>query len=251
MNPLENPNQFFSQYIQLSGVAHLGPEKHGDTALLGKKLGLLNGSSWITAWSNYFGRLYLPGVHLVNIGNEAIQLNFWPRVRMKFPTVVRGQIYIPSVNWLLWAGCLAVMFIFRESGHMEAAYGFFIVIAMLMTTTLIFGYLWFVRRWPLWMVLPVIGLFLTVECAYFVANGEKSSWFGWPTDPEMEKMRDAYAKETDPVKNKQLAAAVQARALQTAQYGWVGQWYGPGAMRSNIQGWLKAPVPVKWNIEKK
>jgi hypothetical protein len=37
---------------------------------------LLNGSSWITAWSNYFGRLYLPGVHLVNIGNEAIQLNF-------------------------------------------------------------------------------------------------------------------------------------------------------------------------------
>ena len=54
---------------------------------------------------------------------------------------------------------------------------------------------------------------------------------------QMEKLRDAYAKETDPVKNKELAAAVQARALQTAQYGWVGQWYGPGAMRSNISGW--------------
>jgi hypothetical protein len=76
MSILENPDQFFSQYILLSGMAHLGPEKEGNPALLGKRLGLLNGSSWITAWSNYFGRLYLPGVHLVNIGNEAIQLNF-------------------------------------------------------------------------------------------------------------------------------------------------------------------------------
>ena len=48
-------------------------------------------------------------------------------------------------------------------------------------------------------------------------------------------MRDAYAKETDPVKGKALAEAVQDRALETAQYGWIGQWYGPGAMRSNIR----------------
>ena len=73
---LPDPTQFFSEYIRLTGVAHLGPETQGHLALLGKRLGLLNGSSWITAWSNYFGRLYLPGVHLVNIGNEAIQLNF-------------------------------------------------------------------------------------------------------------------------------------------------------------------------------
>ena len=61
-----------------------------------------------------------------------------------------------------------------------------------------------------------------------VANGDKA-WFGWPTDPEMEKLRDAYAKETDPAKGKALAKAVQDRALETAQYGWIGQWYGPGA----------------------
>ncbi len=73
---LADPVQFFSEYIRLTGVAHLGSEKEGISALLGKRLGLLNGSSWITAWSNYFGRIYLPGVHLVNIGNEAIQLNF-------------------------------------------------------------------------------------------------------------------------------------------------------------------------------
>ncbi|HRH39592.1 MAG TPA: KUP/HAK/KT family potassium transporter, partial [Flavobacteriales bacterium] len=105
--------------------------------------------------------------------SEAIQLNFWPRVRVKFPTNVRGQIYIPSINWTLWLGCVAVMFVFRESGHMEAAYGFFIVVAMLMTTTLMFGYLYFVRRWTIWLVLPVMAVFVTVEGAYFVANAVK------------------------------------------------------------------------------
>jgi len=47
-----------------------------------------------------------------------------------------------------------------------------------------------------------------------------------------------------------LAKAVQDRAIETAQYGWIGQWYGPGAARKNIQGWLKAPVPVMWNVTK-
>ena len=105
--------------------------------------------------------------------NEAITLNFWPRVRVKFPTVVRGQIYIPSVNWLLWAGCVGVMFYFRSSGNMEAAYGFFIVVAMLMTTLLLFGYLHYLRRWHLVPVVAMIGLFLTIEGANFVANAVK------------------------------------------------------------------------------
>lgn len=105
--------------------------------------------------------------------NEAITLNFWPRVRVKFPTLVRGQIYIPSVNWLLWAGCVGVMFYFGSSGNMEAAYGFFIVVAMLMTTVLLFGYLRFVRRWHMALVLAVIGLFFSLELANFVANAVK------------------------------------------------------------------------------
>lgn len=68
--------RLFSDYLRLTGVAHLGPEPEGAPELLGKRLGLLNGSSWITLWANYFGRLYLPGVHLVNVGNEAVQINF-------------------------------------------------------------------------------------------------------------------------------------------------------------------------------
>jgi Asp/Glu/hydantoin racemase len=71
-----DPVQLFSDYLRVTGIAHLDPEPSGEAGLIGKRLGLLNGSSWITLWSNYFGRLYLPGVHLVNAGNEAVQLNF-------------------------------------------------------------------------------------------------------------------------------------------------------------------------------
>lgn len=66
----------FSDYLKVTGVAHLGPEPAGDPALLGKRVGLLNGAAWIGLWTSYFGRLYLPGAHLVSIGNEAVQLSF-------------------------------------------------------------------------------------------------------------------------------------------------------------------------------
>ena len=89
-----------------------------------------------------------------------------------------------------------------------------------------------------------------ISNSYFAANGDKA-WFGWPVDPEMEKLRDTYARETDTAKAKALAETIQLRALETAQFGWLGQWYGPGARRANVTGWLKAPVPVMWNIEKK
>jgi len=78
---MNDPVPFFSEILRLSGVAHLGPEPTGDPRLIGKRLGLLNGSSWITPFSTYFGRRYLPGVHLVNMGNEATQLNFMQAYR--------------------------------------------------------------------------------------------------------------------------------------------------------------------------
>ena len=112
--------------------------------------------------------------------SEAITMNFWPRVRIKFPTDIRGQIYIPSVNWLLWVGCVGIMLIFRNSSDMEHIYGFFITLAMLMTTTLMFGYLRFVRHWNLAIVLPIMAVFYSVEIAYFIANTVKileRPWF--------------------------------------------------------------------------
>ena len=105
--------------------------------------------------------------------NEAITLNFWPRVKVKFPTEIRGQIYIPSVNWMLFLGCLGVMVYFRKSSAMEAVYGFFIVVAMLMTSTLMFGYLRYVKRWQLGWVFVVMAVFFSLELANLVANAVK------------------------------------------------------------------------------
>ena len=90
--PSIDPTQLFSEYLRVTGIAHLGPERSGDPGLIGKRLGLLNGSSWITLWSNYFGRLYLPGVHLVNAGNEAVQLNFMDAHKKGLPCPPQSNI---------------------------------------------------------------------------------------------------------------------------------------------------------------
>lgn len=105
--------------------------------------------------------------------SEAISMNFWPRVSIKFPTDIKGQIYIPSLNWILWLGCVAMMLYFRESGHMEAAYGFSIVIAMLMTTTLMYVYMHRVRKWNFTLITLIMLVFVTVEVSFFIANVAK------------------------------------------------------------------------------
>jgi len=105
--------------------------------------------------------------------SEAISMNLWPKVKIKFPTTIKGQIYIPSINTMLWFGCVLMMFYFRKSEHMEAAYGFSIIIAMMMTTALMFGYMKYVRKWHMVLILTIIGIFFTVETAFFVANVAK------------------------------------------------------------------------------
>ena len=102
--------------------------------------------------------------------NEAISLNFWPRVTVKFPTDQKGQIYIPSLNFILWIGCITMCLFFRKSEHMEAAYGFSIIITMIMTTILMNFYLLNVRRWGHAIVALIIFIFSVVEVSFFVAN---------------------------------------------------------------------------------
>ena len=90
--------------------------------------------------------------------SEAIRLNMWPKVKLIYPTNVKGQLYVPSINRLLWLGCVAVVLYFRESTNMEAAYGLSITITMLATTILLSYYL-YVKKFPL----IVIGLFQLVN----------------------------------------------------------------------------------------
>ena len=80
--------------------------------------------------------------------NEAMRLNLWPKVRVKYPSVLKGQLYIPSINWLLLAGCIGVVLYFRKEENMQAAYGLAIVLCMLMTTTLLNFYMHMKRMNP-------------------------------------------------------------------------------------------------------
>lgn len=102
--------------------------------------------------------------------SEAISLHLWPKVQIDYPTDLKGQIYIPSINWILLAGCLAIQLYFVESSNMEAAYGFSITVAMMMTTLLMCYYLIYIRKVPLWAVALFLALFICIEGSFFIAN---------------------------------------------------------------------------------
>jgi KUP system potassium uptake protein len=112
--------------------------------------------------------------------NEAIRLNFWPKVRIVYPTNVKGQLYIPSVNWLLCAGCVAIVFYFRESTRMAAAYGLAIVLTMLMTTSLL-TYFMILKRYSKIFISSCLAVYVTIETAFLIANMHKFKDGGWVT----------------------------------------------------------------------
>lgn len=105
--------------------------------------------------------------------SEAMNLNFWPRVTVRQPSDIKGQIYIPSINIILWFGCILMVVYFKTSAAMQAAYGFSITIAMMMTTVLLNFYLKFRLKWKQVYVTLVIGLFAIIELSFFVANVAK------------------------------------------------------------------------------
>lgn len=101
-----DPAALFGAYMRITGVPTLGDETARlgvadgalaeSDALRGKTLGIINGASWTSLWSTYFGRLILPGVKLVNVGNEGVQLNFMAAHE-------RGDPVPPQINIDLFA----------------------------------------------------------------------------------------------------------------------------------------------------
>lgn len=112
--------------------------------------------------------------------SEAISLNFWPKIKIKYPTFQKGQMYIASINWFLWISCVAVVLIFKESANMEAAYGLSINITMMIDTFLMVFYL-SMRRTNPFLILLFLGTYLTVEGAFLYANLFKFVHGGWFT----------------------------------------------------------------------
>lgn len=112
--------------------------------------------------------------------SEAIQLNFWPKIRINYPTNIKGQMYISSINWILYFSCLFVVLFFQRSSNMEAAYGLSITITMLMTTGLLSVFLYY-RKVPVYVIVVFLIVYLSIEGSFLFANLNKFMHGGWFT----------------------------------------------------------------------
>ncbi len=112
--------------------------------------------------------------------NEAMKLKLWTNFKVIYPSTVRGQIYIPAINWFLFVGCIAVVLLFREAKNMEAAYGLAITFDMIMTTILLASLMRLQKR-----NIILIGLFavviLAIEGSFLISNLNKFTHGGWFT----------------------------------------------------------------------
>lgn len=110
--------------------------------------------------------------------SEAVSLNIWPSVKIKYPSKIMGQMYIPSINLILLVLCIIIILMLQSSMKLEAAYGLSITISMLMTTILLFLYFQQKKK-PLWFSIPVTLFFATIEFSFFIANMQKFAHGGF------------------------------------------------------------------------
>ena len=112
--------------------------------------------------------------------SEAVRLNIWPKVAIRYPSNQRGQLYVPSINMILYAGCMLIIVVFQHSSQMEAAYGLAINLTFIMTTILMGFYLSRKRVKPILIALLVI-FYLLIEFLFLAGNALKIHEGGWLT----------------------------------------------------------------------
>ena len=112
--------------------------------------------------------------------SEAILLDLLPHLEIRYPSETKGQIYISTVNTVLWIGCSMVVLYFRSGARMESAYGLAITVTMLMTTVLLSVYLYLIRkRGPIAFVM--LGAFGVIESIFFISSLGKFMHGGYVT----------------------------------------------------------------------
>lgn len=112
--------------------------------------------------------------------SEALRLNLWPKMKVRYPSEERGQLFVPGINLLLFVGCIGIVLYFRESSRMEAAYGLAIVVTMLSTTILYSNFLVLKRTASIWIYIFLFG-YLVYESAFLIALMEKFVHGGYVT----------------------------------------------------------------------
>jgi KUP system potassium uptake protein len=112
--------------------------------------------------------------------SEAMRLNLWPKMKIAYPTEVRGQLFVPGANLLLYTGCIGILFYFQKASNMEAAYGLAITVTMIATSILFANYL-VVHRTKSLLIYMYLAVYFTIEFSFFYANLEKFPHGGFVT----------------------------------------------------------------------
>lgn len=114
------------------------------------------------------------------IFSEAMSLNFWPNQKISYPSGVKGQMYIPRINWGLLFFCIVVVNHFKESSKMDAAYGLSITVTMLMTTVLLI--FWLLKKRVNKILVAIFTMvYFVIELGFLSANVLKFLEGGWIT----------------------------------------------------------------------
>ncbi|MBL7750521.1 MAG: KUP/HAK/KT family potassium transporter [Chitinophagaceae bacterium] len=112
--------------------------------------------------------------------SEAMRLNLWPKLKIRYPSEEKGQLFIPGINVMMFAGCLAVVLYFQSSEKMEAAYGLAIIVTMIMTTILFSNYMVAKRVKPLFIYI-FLAIYTLVEILFLIALLDKFAHGGYFT----------------------------------------------------------------------
>ncbi len=112
--------------------------------------------------------------------SEAIRLNLWPKMKIKYPSEARGQLYVPGINTVLFIGCCGIVLYFQKATNMEAAYGLAITLCMMATTILFANFLVLQRAKPVFIYL-FLCVYLLIEVAFLIANLDKFPHGGYVT----------------------------------------------------------------------
>jgi KUP system potassium uptake protein len=112
--------------------------------------------------------------------SEAMRLNLWPKLKIRYPSEAKGQLFIPSLNLMMFLGCVGVVFYFRTSERMEAAYGLAIIGTMLMTTILFSNFMVSRRVTPVY-IWVFLGIYISLEVLFLIALLQKFTHGGYIT----------------------------------------------------------------------
>ena len=115
-----------------------------------------------------------------SVTKQAMQLGYLPRLQVQHTSEHdTGQIYMPFVNWALFAAIVLAVVMFKSSSNLAAAYGIAVTLDMLITTVLTFYVIRYSWKYPLWLCLSATGIFFVVDLAFFTSNMLKLFAGGW------------------------------------------------------------------------